>query len=175
MNKKPRSDSKLDTLPEQQLLQLRDGLLSGWKLEDAKSWLIAECGVSSSLASLSAFYKRHCAPVLRERRQLAALKAEAIAEDAGITDWDLASIEKLRQMVFEFMANPEADIEATERMFKLLLKRKDQELTERTLKLKEEAAAEAKAKLQAITTAAKSKGGLTPETLAEIEAAAGLL
>lgn len=175
MNKKPRSDSKLDALPDRYLGELRDGLLSGWRLEDAKTWLSEQCAVSTSLASLSAFFKRHCVPILRERRQLAALRAEAIAEDIGMTDWDMASIEKLRQMVFEFMSNPDADIEATERMFKLLLKRKDQELTERGMKLKEEAAAEAKAKLQAITSAAKSKGGLTPETLAEIEAAAGLL
>lgn len=173
--KKPRADSKLDTLPESRVLELRDGLLGSWSYEAALSWLQTECEVSSSLASLSSFFKRHCAPVIQDRRQLAALKAEAIAEDAGITDWDLASIEKLKQMVFEFMANPVADIEATERMFKLLLKRKDQELTERTLALKEEAAAEAKQKLQAITSAAKSKGGLTAETLAEIEAAAGLL
>lgn len=141
MSKKPRSDSKLDTLPEHQLLQLRDGLLSGWKLEDAKSWLIAECGVSSTLSSLSAFYKRHCAPVLRERRQLAALKAEAITEGIGLTDWDAASIERLRQTVFEFMANPDADIEATERLFKLLLKSRDQEVDRRKLTLLETKAA----------------------------------
>ena len=173
--KKPRADSKLDALPESRVLELRDGLLNGWSYEAALSWLNTECGQSSSLAALSSFFKRHCAPVLRDRRQLAALKAEAISDAAGETDWDAASIERLRQTVFEFMSNPNADMEATERMFRLLLKRKDQELTERTLRIKEEAAAEAKAKLQAITTAAKSKGGLTPETLAEIEAAAGLL
>ena len=173
--KKPRADSKLDSMPESRVLELRDNLLGGMSYEAVLSWLASECGVSSTLSALSSFYKRHCAAVLRERQQLAAMKAEVIGEMAGATDWDAASIEKLRQMVFEFMADPNADIEATERMFKLLLKRKDQELTERTLRLKEEAASEAKAKLNAITTAAKSKGGLTAETLAEIEAAAGLL
>lgn len=145
MNKKPRSDSKLDSLPEQQLLELRDGLLSGWKLEDAKSWLIVECGVSSSLAALSAFFKRHCVPVIRDRRQLAALKAEAITEGVGLTDWDAASIERLRQTVFEFMSNPNADIEATERLFKLLLKSRDQEVDRRKLVLLEEKAKQADA------------------------------
>ena len=145
MNKKPRSDSKLDSLPEQQLLELRDGLLSGWKLEDAKSWLIVECGVSSSLAALSAFFKRHCVPVIRDRRQLAALKAEAITEGVGLTDWDGASIERLRQTVFEFMSDPNADIEATERLFKLLLKSRDQEVDRRKLVLLEEKAKQADA------------------------------
>lgn len=57
------------------------------------------------------------------------------------------------------------------------LKQKDKALEHdaRRLSLLEAAAAEAKAKLLALTTNAKSKGGLTPETLAEIEAAAGLL
>lgn len=175
MDKKTRADSKLDNMPESRVLELRDNLLGGMTYEAVLSWLATECGVSSSLASLSAFYKRHCAPLISQRRQLAAMRAEAIGGLAGVTDWDAASIEQLRQMVFEFMADPKADIEATERMFKLLLKRKDQELTERTLRLKEDAASEAKARLNAIASAAKSKGGLTAETLAEIEAAAGLL
>jgi hypothetical protein len=141
--KKPRSDSKLDSLPESRVLELRDGLLGGWKYDEALSWLAAECGVSSSLAALSAFYRRHCAPVVKSRLQLASLKAEAIGEMAGSTDWDTASIERLRQMVFEFMADPNADLEATERMFKLLLKSRDQETDRRKLVLLEKKAMQA--------------------------------
>jgi hypothetical protein len=143
--KKPRSDSKLDTLPESRVLELRDGLLGGWSYADALSWLASECGLQSSLAALSAFFKRHCAPVLKERRQLAALKAEAIAEDAGVTDWDAASIEKLRQMVFEFMSDPKSNIENTERLFRLLLKSRDQEVDRRKLALLEARAKQADA------------------------------
>jgi hypothetical protein len=141
--KKPRSDSKLDSLPESRVLELRDGLLGGWRYEEALSWLASECGVCSSLSALSAFYKRHCAPVVKQRLQLASLKAEAIAEDAGKTDWDAASIERLRQMVFEFMTTPDADLEATERMFKLLLKSRDQEVDRRKLVLLEQKAKQA--------------------------------
>ena len=46
---------------------------------------------------------------------------------------------------------------------------------ERKLRLLEDKAAEAKAVLLTLTSNAKSRGGLTPETLAEIERAAGLL
>ena len=141
--KKPRSDSKLDSLPESRVLELRDGLLGGWKYDEALSWLAGECGVSSSLAALSGFYRRHCAPVVKSRLQLASLKAEAIGEMAGSTDWDTASIERLRQMVFEFMADPNADLEATERMFKLLLKSRDQETDRRKLVLLEKKAQQA--------------------------------
>ena len=143
--KKPRADSKLDALPESRVLELRDGLLGNWSYEAALSWLQTECGVSSSLASLSSFFKRHCAPVIQDRRQLAALKAEAITQGIGLTDWDTASIERLRQTVFEFMSDPNADIEATERLFKLLLKSRDQEVDRRKLTLLEEKAKQADA------------------------------
>ena len=174
MDKKPRGDSKLDALPESRVMELRDGLLGGWTYADALSWLSTECAVSSSLSALSAFFRRHCAPVIRERRQLAVLKAEAIAEAAGSTDWDTASLENLRQMVFEFMSDPKADIDKVEKMFRLLLKRKDQEITERQIRLREEQAAEAKRKLEAAATKARS-GGISEETLKELEEAAKLL
>lgn len=156
--KKPRSDSKLDALPESRVLELRDGLLGGWRYEDAMSWLASECGVSSSLSALSSFFKRHCAPLLRERRQLAALKAEAIGDLAGKVDWDAASIEHLRQMVFEFMADPNANVEHTERMFKLLLKSRDQETDRRKLEL-----LEAKARQADAAAGVANNAKLTPE------------
>jgi len=160
--------SPLDSLPNGGSAALRDGLLGDWTYEAALAWLESECGTKSSLAALSAFFKRNCAPVIRERRQLAALKAEAIGGEAGLTDWDAASIERLRQMVFEFMANPKADLEATERMFRLLLKSRDQEVDRRKLAL-----LETKAKrLDALEAKAKeitAGGGLSAETLDVIE------
>jgi hypothetical protein len=156
--KKPRSDSKLDALPESRVLELRDGLLGGWSYDAAMSWLATECGVSSTLSALSSFFKRHCAPVMREKRQLAALKAEAIGDLAGKVDWDAASIEHLRQMVFEFMADPKADLESTERMFRLLLKSRDQETDRRKL-----AILEAKAKQADDAAGVANNAKLTPE------------
>ena len=173
--KKPRSDSKLDALPEARKIELRDGLLGGWRLEDAKAWLAQECGVSSSVAAISGFYRRECAPVLRDRRQVAALKAEVLGGLAGETDWDLASIEALKQMAFEVMSNPATNVREVEKVFRLFLKRKEQELVERQLALKEEAAAAAKRQLEAATARAKAKGGISEETLRELEEAAKLL
>ncbi|MFC5049236.1 hypothetical protein ACFPK9_01200 [Rubritalea spongiae] len=143
MSRKPRSDSKLDNLPESRVLELRDGLLGGWRYEDALSWLETECDVSSSMAALSGFFKRHCKPVLKQRRQLAALKAEVLVEEAGKTDWDAAILEDVKQMVFEFMQDPNADFEKTEKLLRLVLKSRDQDMTERRVKLLEAAARKA--------------------------------
>jgi hypothetical protein len=173
--KKPRADSKLDSMPQARQRELRDHLLGGTSYDAVLGWLKDECGVDSSLASLSAFYKRHCAPVLRERRQLASIKAETIGEMAGSTDWDAASIERLRQMVFEFMSDPNADIEATERMFRLLLKSRDQELDMRRVRMLEDKAKQAKAAMESATAKAKAGGGISEETLRELEEAAKLL
>ena len=130
MNKKPRSDSKLDSLPGGKFLQLRDGLLGGWKYDHAVEWLLAECGVSSSLAALSAFYRRHCEPLVMDRRQLAAVKAETLVNAAGRTNWNTASLELVKQMTFEFLNQPEVDAKTAEKFLKLVLKA-DSQKTER--------------------------------------------
>lgn len=175
MNRKPRADSKLDNLtPESRVLELRDLLLSGASQQECKDWLLAECGVTTTGDALTRFWKKHCAPVIKEKRQLAAMKAEAIGDLAGSTDWDAASLESLRQMVFEFMSDPASDMDKVEKMFRLLLKRKDQEITERQIRLREEAAAEAKRKLEAAASKART-GGISEETLKELEEAAKLL
>jgi hypothetical protein len=158
---KPRSDSKLDTLRPKLRDELRDGLLCGWSYDAANKWLHAECGFSVAPSTFTRFYKRHCAPIIRDRTQLAAAKAEAIGAMAGETDWDAASVESLRQMVFDFMARPEADPEAIERLFKLLLKRKDQELTERRVQVLEAKARQADAVKQVL------KSSLAPEEQAK--------
>lgn len=147
MAEKPRSDSKLDALPAPRRAELRDGLLDGWSYDAARRWLASECRVTVSPAVLTRFYRRHCAPLVRQRTALAAARAEAIGAAAGEVDWDAASIEALRQMAFSAMARPEADPEEVERLMRLLLKRRDQEINERrvaVLEAKARAADEAK-------------------------------
>ena len=87
----------LDRLPESRIMELRDGLLSGWGHEECRSWLATECGVIvKSGSTLNTFYKRHCAPIIRERRKLAAVKSEIYVKEAGRTDWDAATAECTR-------------------------------------------------------------------------------
>lgn len=122
MDRKPRSDSKLDSLPESRVLELRDGLMAGWSHEECKSWLALDCQVTCSGSALTAFYKRHCVPLLRESRQLAAVKAEAIVDDAGRTDWNAATLELVKQVSFEMLSGQRTDPKVAEKFVKLVLK-----------------------------------------------------
>lgn len=123
MDKKPRADSKLDNLkPESRILELRDMLLAGDSYETCKSWLATECGVTCSGSALTAFYKRHCLPLLRESRQLAAVKAESIISDAGRTDWNAGTLELVKQVSFEMMSGQRVDPKTSEKFIKLILK-----------------------------------------------------
>lgn len=167
-------------------MALRDGLMGAMKYEEALSWLVAECGVSSSLSSLSAFYRRHCAPVLRDRRRLFALKAEEFerAETEDGLDFTDSAFAQLKQRYFEMVLDPLADLKEVETMGKMLLdygklqiaiEKVDQDSRRLAiLEEKEKAAAQAKAELEKAVTKARD-GGLSEEALEQIEQAAGLL
>lgn len=104
-DKKPRSDSKLDAMPESRVLELRDMLMASKAYKDIHAWLFAECGVTVDSSALTRFYKRHCAPLVRDKRRLAVLKSEALgnamAKDPAA--WDGAIIDQVKQHVFEFL------------------------------------------------------------------------
>ena len=104
-------------------MELRDGLLGAMKYEDALSWLFKDCGVSSSMASLSSFYRRHCAPVQRDRRRLFAIKAEEFekAEEEDGLDFTDSAFARLKQRYFEMVLDPLADLKEVETMAKMLL------------------------------------------------------
>lgn len=184
-DKEIRSDAKLKNLPEQALEDLwamrypgEDG--TKLSLEDIAVEIPLRYGLTVSISTVSEFYSW-----LRLKKRLAAranlsdqLKLE-MAKDPHMTEEQMA---RAGQRLF--MA--ESIIEKDARVFADLVKigQNDQRikqndekigLDKRRLKLLEDNAAEAKAKLLAVTTAAKSSGGLTPETLKQIEEAAGLL
>ena len=127
-DKKPRPDSMLDRLPESRIMELRDGLLSGWGHEECRSWLATECGVIvKSGSTLNTFYKRHCAPIIRERRKLAAVKSEIYVKEAGRTDWDAATAELVSQVTFEMLDGQRTDPKIAEKFVKLVLKKDAQD------------------------------------------------
>lgn len=126
--KKPRCDSMLDRLPESRVMELRDGLLNGWSQDEAKSWLATECGmIVKSGATITRFYKRHCAPVISDRRKLAAVKSEIYVKEAGRTDWDAATMELVSQVTFEMLDGQRSDPKVAEKFVKLVLKRDAQD------------------------------------------------
>ena len=118
----------LDRLPESRIMELRDGLLSGWGHEECRSWLATECGVIvKSGSTLNTFYKRHCAPIIRERRKLAAVKSEIYVKEAGRTDWDAATAELVSQITFEMLDGQRTDPKIAEKFVKLVLKKDAQD------------------------------------------------
>jgi hypothetical protein len=174
--RKARGDSKLDTLPQTRREELVQGLLCGWSYVQAIDWLLVECGVSVSLSAFTPFHRRHVEPVLRERKQFAALSATTLAKMAGETEaFDAAAIGELKEYAYRLIRDPNSEPEDARRWMETLIKAQAGQRDGRKLSLLEAKAAQAKAKLEALTTAAKSKGGLSPETLAAIEEAAGLL
>jgi hypothetical protein len=168
--KKPRSDSKLDNLPELQFLELRDGLINRTfaSYAEAISWLEAECGVSTVPSVLSRFWRNHCAPVVAERRQYAALKAEALGDamEKDPVNWDRINVEKAKQMTFEFL--DAGDVDAAMKLLNEITKVNKQDLDERKVAMMERKAK----RLDEIEEKAKEisqGGGLSDETLEMLE------
>lgn len=167
-------------LPEEQISQLSDWLLSGMPYHQVKKMLKDQFEVSTSLASLSNFYQSVCAQELIARRQRAVSTADGIAAEAQTKpgQFDAATIDALKQKAFELAINPGANPGDVKSLFMLVLKAKDQEIDEKGLNLAREKFEEQKAKnLQAAAAikSAVSKGGIAAETIERIEEALKLL
>lgn len=145
--KKPRKDSKLDNLPESRVMELRDKLLANEGYEDIVQWLAVECGCPVSISALTPFYRRHCAPLIRDKRQLSAVKAEVLVDDAGRTDWNAATMELVKQTSFEILNGEKLDPKTAISFLKIVLKADAQETdkskAKETAKSKEEAGIDA--------------------------------
>lgn len=187
-----RADAKLKNLPEEDLQTL-------WRLRHPEQGgevmtLEAICvevqrlfGFSIALSSLSQFYVW-----LEMRRRMDAqadlanqLKLE-LARNPDVSD---ETIKRAGQKLFmaegimtkdakvfaDMVIIGQNDVRLKQNDAKIGLQKKVVSQNERKLAMLEAAAAEAKAKLVALTTAARSQGGISAETLARIEEAAGLL
>jgi hypothetical protein len=177
-DKEIRADAKLKNLPPQALEDLwrfRNPEEDGEKLtlEAVLVEVPLRYGFTCSLSSLSEFYKWLR---LKRRMDSAAERASqarlALAQDPNMTPEMLA---RVGQMVFTAETIEDGNVKAYVELVKLQLQARSLEINAGKLKLLEDAAKDAKAKLKALTTAAKSNNGLTPETLKQIEEAASLL
>ena len=128
--RKPRSDSKLLALPEEQQAQLAEWLLSAVPYHKAKALVEKEFHVTTSLAALSAFWDEVCTPALLARRQQAVTTADEIAEEARIKpgNFDRATIDAIKQKAFELAVSPLARASDVKSLFMLITKNRDQDL-----------------------------------------------
>lgn len=117
MSRKPRSDSKLDSLSEEQHAQLAEWLtVENVSYAEAKKRCAEQFGITTSLAALQSFYSRFAAPwkFARSREQ-----ADTIAELME-GKFDAASIQRARQLAFESMVGPRPDLDAAKALMKIV-------------------------------------------------------
>ena len=124
--RKPNGNSKLDSLkPPSRVTELRDGLLSGWTYVAALDWLRVECGVSSGMDALSRFYRRHCVPILQEKKKWAALEAEGLAKMGKESQvFEDAAMAEAIEFAFAFLRDPLGDPEQKRKWLESLIKKK---------------------------------------------------
>jgi hypothetical protein len=136
--RKPRSDSKLLHLPEEQQAQLAEWLLSGLPYHKAKALVEKEFQTTTSLAALSAFWDEVCTPALLARRRQAVTTADEIAEEARSKPgkFDEATIEAIKNKAFELSINPQSSPGEVKSLFMLILKSRDQELKSKDIEIK---------------------------------------
>lgn len=180
--RKPRSDAALLNLPEEQQARLADWLLGGVPYHEAKVLVEKEFGLKiKSLNPFSTFWREVCQPHLLARRRRALTTAEERAEEAKRNpgQFDLATMDALRQKAYELAESPDASARDVKAVLTLLLKARDQEIKQQELELaltkyRDQVNAR-KAAMEAEISRAKSRGGITPETLEKIEAELRLL
>lgn len=158
LSRKARADSKLDALPPERLAELVQGLLCGWSYLQAIDWLKVECGVSVSPSSFTPFHRRHVEPVLRERKQFAALSAITLAKMAKETDaFDAAAIGELKEYAYRLIRDPESDPEEARKWMETLIKAQAGQRDSRKLAILEAKAKQCDQAKEVLTTK------LTPE------------
>ena len=145
MAKKARGDSKLDALPENARGELVQGILCGWSYEQARQWVLDSCGVSVSLSAFTPFYQRHCAPVLKERKQFAALTAGSLAKLAKESEaFDVAAIGELKEYAYRLIRDPNSNPEEARKWMETLIKAQAGQRDSRKLAMLEAKVSEAK-------------------------------
>jgi len=171
MSKKPRSDSKLMSLPPHQ----RDTLIR-WlteeniKYPEAVDRLWKDFGVKTSATALSQFYATQCFS-LRYSEAGEVANTVAAEMEQRPDQFDAATIALVRQKTFERAVARDGNLDELAILAKILhdsaklrLKEKDQQLTERRVALLEKKAAQAD----------KAKGIVGDKELSEEEKAAQL-
>lgn len=177
--KKPRADAKLKNLaqPDQETLWLlmhpTDSTIPAYTLEAAQVHVLEEHGVSVGISALSEWHSWYA---LKQRMEAAAERANQtaleLAQNSELTPED---IERVAQTVFTAETLEAGNVKGYVALAKLRIASRALDHDARKLRLLEDAAADAKAKLLALAASGKSTGGLTAETLKQIEEAAGLL
>lgn len=176
MEKEVRADAKLKNLPGEvldELWRFRNPEDDGEKLtlEAVLVELKNGYGIEVSISTLSEFYKwLRFKRRMESGRKITDQVMEQMKRDPSMT---LERMHDAAQFVFTNATLDHDDPKTYLALAKLRLDAEKVKNDQRRIKLLEENAASAKAKLESVVT--QNKGGLTAETLKIIEEAAGLL
>jgi hypothetical protein len=139
--KKVRPESKLKTLSEEtqetlwQLLNVAmDGRENPMTYDEARAWLLADHGVSTSNAAMSEWYSWYGLRQRMERAQERASQAQtkALALDPSL---DASHLERLGQMVFTAETLEDGNVKGFVELLKLKAKEQERELKRQSLEL----------------------------------------
>lgn len=141
MGRKPRADSPLEQLDEDQKIELRTKLLRGTYAQ-VLAWCEDAFGVKTSISALQKFYERHCASYVRERRKFAAMKASEIADLAKEeeVDWEAALMAEVQQLTFEMLQKENVEIKDVLKLLKSVENNRKIEIDERKVAIAEKKA-----------------------------------
>jgi predicted methyltransferase len=175
--RKPNANAVLLNLPEEQQAKLADWLTSGMPYWKASELVQKEFGVKVLPSAFTGFWSAVCSAALQAKRARAVNLSNDVAQMAERHpgQFDAATIDALKQKAFELAVSPTANPKDVKALLMLVLKARDQDLEKRKIDMLQEKLDRAKREIDAATTMAKTKGGLTQETLALIEQAAKLL
>jgi hypothetical protein len=129
--RKPRSDSKLDALDQDQQRQLCEWLLTpGLSYERVKKLVLDEFKTSTSGQALSSFYQSYVGAYVLEHRRRAVGLAHEVGDELKRQpgQFSEATIDALEQKAFELAQNPMVDPKEVKAIFSLVLKARDQSL-----------------------------------------------
>lgn len=143
--RKPRSDSKLLNLPDEQKSEILDLMERGLSYKEVRAVLEKDFGIKSSPSSLSGFYSQEKAKrVVMQRLQSLSIARE-ISDEAKARPavFDAAMVERISQLAFEISIQSNADPDVVKQFFSMVLKARDQELESRKVALLELKAAQA--------------------------------
>lgn len=144
--RKPRSDSKLLNLPDEQKDEILGLMESGKSYKDLRELIAKEFGVRPSPSSLSHFYSQEKSKQLIQQRIQSLSVANAIRTDAekNPAAFTPATIERLSQIAFELSIQPGADPKQVREFFKMVLEAGDQQLQRERLEFQKDQASKAK-------------------------------
>ena len=138
---KPRSDSILLNLPEEQQAKLADWLLGGTPYHEAKILVEKEFGICfKSLKPFSSFWSQVCQPLVLTRRRRLLPMAEARAKEAQENpgQFDQATLDALKQKAYELAESPTSSLKDVKAVLGLLLKARSEERADRELSFERE-------------------------------------